>query len=653
MLLLSQLLQQPLQSFRAFLGSKHRDVIFTICLLAVIIAYSLVLAGYPAITFPWYLNTEEFPYIQEVLRFVDLDFKQQFFDIPGTPLMLLGTFLWSIYYWICVAIGNANLSQGIRYFSFEHMQSLYLLMRLISYFFYVLSIVLTFIIARRLTNSVGGFVAALLLSLSPIYGLTILYLRIESTSLSLVLLSIWLMLKAIDSLSYRLYLFSGIMAGLAMAVRFPSLLAGIPVLLAYCVAYPFVFSDRTHQKLNSYFFFGILSLLTLAGITSSLVKFKLLSRNLLTDTLLLTAEGQYPKATGTIQSLWLLLFAISITLVAAYIFPKTRSLLEKLIHSPITTVFSGCFLGVLLGMPTILWSGNYFLASVEMFSIRNKLGQSFIHSLFDVVYFFLFGLQVWNAPNANSVSTEVGIVYTYWHVILLILGLLIVFIKRQKIFYPIVFGALVGVLSQYGKLQTTRHIIAWLPYFLMIMSLPIAHLYEELRGFFKDNKKFERAFSLGIIALLFISIYKVQVNSLQVIRGHFQDKTILLPQMDQWIETHTTTTEKVFHTCCEPVNQEAILDWMQRNGVKIPAGIKKSERSIIWFGDKESLVKQGKGYIVISTTSFPGQYIDYYKKMRPESLTDPFTDKHFVLKEVVDPTLERKITYRIYYFDFT
>ena len=196
--LLTHLLDQSIQSLRSFFAIKHRNHVFTICLLSTIIAYSLVLTAYPAITFPWYLNTEEFPYIQEILRFVELDFRQQFFDIPGTPLMLLGTIFWSIYYWFSVLVGYADPSAGIRYFSFEHMQSLYLLMRVLSYCFYILSIVLTYLITRRLTNPVGGLVAASLLALSPIYGLSMLYLRIESTSLGLVLLSVWMILTALE-----------------------------------------------------------------------------------------------------------------------------------------------------------------------------------------------------------------------------------------------------------------------------------------------------------------------------------------------------------------------------------------------------------------------------------------------------------------------
>lgn len=75
------------------LSSKFKKEAFSIFTLVCIIIYSSYITVYPNITLPWYFNTEEFPYIQEVLRFIKLDFRQQFFDIPGTPLMLLGTLL--------------------------------------------------------------------------------------------------------------------------------------------------------------------------------------------------------------------------------------------------------------------------------------------------------------------------------------------------------------------------------------------------------------------------------------------------------------------------------------------------------------------------------------------------------------------------------
>src|SRR4029077_4204068 len=58
------------------------------------LAFSLLLLvgispAISTITVPWYVMTEELPYAQEVLRFLSGDFRQRFFDIPGTPFIAL------------------------------------------------------------------------------------------------------------------------------------------------------------------------------------------------------------------------------------------------------------------------------------------------------------------------------------------------------------------------------------------------------------------------------------------------------------------------------------------------------------------------------------------------------------------------------------
>jgi len=637
------------QLLSKYFSGVNSSSIFTGFILTIIIAYSLTISAYPTIFYPWYANTEEFPYIQEILRFVTFDFRQEFFDIPGTPLMMIGTFLWSVYYWVCAFFGHPDTVQGIRYFSFKNIQELYLLMRGLSYLFYVLSILLTYFIAHRLTNRVGGLVAALLLSLSPIYCQTTWHLRIEPISLALVLLAVSLILLALERQSYGLYFFSGVMAGLAMAARYPSVLAGIPVLLFYCALYPHIFTNRKPRRVNLISFVGILLLILIGGMQSLLIKVKLLQRNFLTDIFLITTEVPYPKATGAIQKLWLLLFTIvAIALVIFYVFPKTRHFLQKLIYSSSVTVSAGFLTGIVLGLPTIFWSGNYFLSALEAFSTRNQVSQPLMDNFFNVLYFFIFGAL--NMGSSTSLPPDVGILYTRWDGILLVIGLFVIVAQRRKMFYPVVAGAILGVVVQYGKLQTTRHIIAWLPYFLLIIALPLSVLYDKPQSVLKNRKWFYPSFVLCLCAFIFITSYKIQFETLNQIKLIYQEKIGMINEMDKWLEGNLTTNEKVFHVCCDPVNQEAILSWMQASGVKVPEGIKKSDQAIIWFGDKEPLVAVGKGYIAIGTNSFKIPYIDYYKKLRPQSATDPFNDSHFKLKKQIDG--DRGNSFRIYSFDF-
>jgi len=651
MLTLTHVFHKLSQRIWRFCKAVPYQITFDNTVLALLIIYSVSIVAYPNLFFPWFINTEEFPYIQEILRFTELDFRQQFFDIPGTPLIFIGSVFWTLFYLICIVFGQADSSMGIRYFTFENMQSLYYLMRIISYVFYIISIVLTYKIAQRLTSSLGGLFAALLLALSPIYTLTIQHLRIEPMSLALVLLSIWCVLRAIDNQSYRDYLLSGVFAGLAMAARFPSVLAGLPVAIAYTFVAPQVFDSKKLQAINRFSFLAITSLLMFGGMVSLLFRFGHLHRNLITDVFLLTAEGQYPKATQITQNLWLIFLIISVSIFSLYYFPYTRSTVKKLVYSSAAVVISGFCLGLFIGVPTLLWSGNYFLASVENFSNRNQVGQSFIRNFGDFLYFYFFGFSEETSLSAffipNFTPIQVGIIYTFWQALLLIIGIFLIVRNRNKLLYPILLGAVIGVLSQYGKLQTTRHLIAWLPYFLILMALPVSFLFNWFSITFK-SRRLLKGFAISMFFLCFITTYKVQANLLQVASYESQEKAILLPQMTQWLRQNVGQ-EKIFHHCCKVVDEETILDWISRNGILIPEGVRETENSIIWFGNREALEEVGKGYIVISLDTFQKRSIDYYKKMSPKSVVDPFNDQSFTLKKIIDGGTGNR--YQIYYFD--
>ena len=45
----------------------------------------------------WFFSSDEYVFAAEVIRFLHLDFHQYYFDMPGTPYMLLTTVLWALF----------------------------------------------------------------------------------------------------------------------------------------------------------------------------------------------------------------------------------------------------------------------------------------------------------------------------------------------------------------------------------------------------------------------------------------------------------------------------------------------------------------------------------------------------------------------------
>jgi len=60
------------------------------------------LAGYsawklaPAIGRAWYYRSDEYAVIGEIIRFLHLDFRQHYFDMPETPVMFLAAAAWAL-----------------------------------------------------------------------------------------------------------------------------------------------------------------------------------------------------------------------------------------------------------------------------------------------------------------------------------------------------------------------------------------------------------------------------------------------------------------------------------------------------------------------------------------------------------------------------
>jgi|GEM_PF-3103573 len=142
---------------------KKASLFIEIAFITGLIAYAVGLLAKGLVT-PWYYNSDEVVYAAEVIKFLDLNFNQNFFDIPGTPFMFLTTILWGGWYGLLHIAGQVDTAVGIKLFTFQHLQDLYFLMRLLVLIFYASSIVLTYICGKRLTNAIGGCIAALFLA---------------------------------------------------------------------------------------------------------------------------------------------------------------------------------------------------------------------------------------------------------------------------------------------------------------------------------------------------------------------------------------------------------------------------------------------------------------------------------------------------------
>ena len=141
---------------------------------------------YPALFRTWFLSSDEYVFAAEVIRFSNLDFHQHYFDMPGTPFMMLSTIIWRLVY-ACAGVLGIYPGSGIGEFTFQHISGLFILMRATTLACYLISPVLLFMLVSRLCGKGAAAVAALLLVMSPIYASYSSFIRVESLAMVLML----------------------------------------------------------------------------------------------------------------------------------------------------------------------------------------------------------------------------------------------------------------------------------------------------------------------------------------------------------------------------------------------------------------------------------------------------------------------------------
>ncbi len=109
----------------------------------------------------------------------------------------------------------------------------HLLTRLLTMWFDLGSVGLTFLIGRKLYSKQVGLLAALVMALSftNIHGVQ--YSRVDVPTLFFVLLSFWFSRRLLQGLALRDYLLAGLFAGLAASTKYNGALVVVPLVVAY------------------------------------------------------------------------------------------------------------------------------------------------------------------------------------------------------------------------------------------------------------------------------------------------------------------------------------------------------------------------------------------------------------------------------------
>jgi hypothetical protein len=273
---------------------------------------------------------------------------------------------------------------------------------------------------------------------------------------------------------------------------------------------------------------------------------------------------------------------------------------------------------VLIGVPTLFTSGIFFLRSVEMFVGRNAYVPAYQDSWIKVLSIFTIG-QDWRAVTSWAPIGEVGPLFTI-PLILLFLAAFFGKARPRLLFWCIVLACSIGIVSQFGKLQTSRHIAGWLPWFCLMIAIGFDAIRARLAA-----PGLRAAVAAGVVLLVSVQMATATQRRVQADILALTERLPAQIELQRYAST-LPPDATVFYACCSGSTTDMMTVWLQKNGVKTPTPT--LENVELWFGDLSSVRRAGDGYVVLRDGELGG-IVDYFRQVNPSEMIDPENDDRF------------------------
>ena len=402
----------------------------------------------PSLHIPWFASSDESILLSEVIRFSGGNFYQSFFDMPGTPLMMLGAAEWRIYY-ATIALMHGSIAE-INLFTFQHLQQLFTLMRINSLIFFVISALLLFRIVSKATNKYAGAGAATLLLMNHGYEATVPFVRAEPLATCFMLAAIIVLTECNPPLGT---LGAGLLCGIGAACRLHSITASLPILILLLVF-------RGWKSAHDYSrgFARLVACLAAGALLVSMWSFYFFA---LAPT---PWARTFPHAYALFAQASLAAALSIVVLAAGYWVPKTRPLVWKIVTPGLVQLLAGAAFGVLLGVPTAFLRIDAFLESVDFYEASQYLDPVAAHLPF---------IQKWT----SLFHTYLPVIFPDKTVAMLFVAAacLTLTVPRLRRLAPYLIVALAFFISRpLGLVRAPHHVALWIPFYAAVSAIPFA-----------------------------------------------------------------------------------------------------------------------------------------------------------------------------------
>jgi hypothetical protein len=555
----------------------------------------------------WFFSSDEYVLAGEVIRFSHLDFRQHFFDMPGTLFIFLDAAVWRLIYTVAGLFGLTS-DPDVGSYTFHRLPALFALIRGSTLAFFVVSVILLYILVSRLQNRFAGALAAMLLVMSPVYNAYSAFIRVESLAMALMLLALILVERALASgkdLASRApsprnrIVLAGVLMGLAGGARLHALTAGVPV--AFLTLW--LQKSETRDDYPLWVRRWALYFFPASWIAVGIVYWWI--------------SSQYHNVENAIHFLGVIFAVWLLTTVVAligYRFVRLRSLIVRVFSPEIIKLGLGVVFGALVGIPTIMPQLKYFLGSIQMYSEyvdpqrltwpTGKLVPWYLDHYFRVI-----------APDLI-----VGV--------LLCAGTLWIIIARDRKALPYVFGAALFFFSKPLKMVASpHHVVLWLPFFFLICAYPFGRVMVSLSTRLKreENDVVVTLAAAAFLAFCFFALTPGPKRAVVDLDYH-EERMHNIQLATDWIKGNAEPDSAVaiaYH-CFNP---DVFYSWLTSLEVPVPEFAFDGRRYIIWWGQRSPL--QGQAGYACATRSDLISIKTNADLTHPGEGTDPYADRHF------------------------
>jgi len=446
-------------------GGKWHATAASILYLAVLLAVSLRYLLF-CLSRSWFFSSDEYVFAAEVIRFLNLDWHQHYFDMPGTPFMMLSAILWAAFYPVQTWFNPDPAATSVTAFTYSHLDWFFTLLRCNTIFFWAVSIVLLFLLSRKLLNTVGAWAACLVLAMSPIYAKYSGFCRVESMAICLAIIALLVTYRALEkrpsgmgsSPSWRdPMILAGALVGVAAAARLHSITASLPLLLLVLL-----FDERMPRRVK--YPRWVLS----AGIY--LVPAMFVVGALCCWWARSWVAGELPHAASLLTKAGIVFALAPVAAALLYRFERARPILLRVASPEAIKIAMGCCGGFLLANFTVVPQRRFFLGSVEMYMGSYLDWQRTTWPLWtNIRWVARFYLNVFAPDTILVVLLAVSIVW-------------IVAARDRRVLPYLIVLAGFFISKPLNTIAAPHHVLLWLPCFALVCAFPVAKLYSLAAG---------------------------------------------------------------------------------------------------------------------------------------------------------------------------